>query len=202
MKQSVVNRNFGRILIFSRAILGLVVSSQLLVVSGWDTLKRTLAALLPPIIARPLLISRSGESRERGNPQTDEQPIRPKPGAPGEIPLSLGGLKWQIWRPHPGSAGAPARKRGDTLIPTLSHMGLTGVGLRPLGARAPRPQRRAQARRHPHPNIIPYGAYMGRFATPGSAGVPARNAARKRGDTLILAFSHKGRRDPLTAIYT
>ena len=31
---------------------------------------------------------------------------------------------------------------------------------------------------------------------------PARNAALARGDTLILTFSHKGRRDPLTAIYT
>ena len=31
-------------------------------------------------------------------------------------------------------------------------------------------------------------------------GRPARNAALARGDTLILAFSHKGRRDPLTAI--
>ena len=33
-------------------------------------------------------------------------------------------------------------------------------------------------------------------------GRPARNAALARGDTLILAFSHKGRRDPLTAIHT
>ena len=30
----------------------------------------------------------------------------------------------------------------------------------------------------------------------------ARNAALARGDTLILAFSHKGRRDPLAAIHT
>ena len=35
---------------------------------------------------------------------------------------------------------------------------------------------------------------------PGSAGVLARNAALVRGDTLILAFSHEGRRDPLAAI--
>ena len=34
----------------------------------------------------------------------------------------------------------------------------------------------------------------------GSAGVPARNAALARGDTLILAFSRKGRRDPLAAL--
>ena len=49
------------------------------------------------------------------------------------------------------------------------------------------------------------------FSLDGLAGVgsrhwergrPARNAARKRGDTLILAFSRKGRRDPLTAIRT
>ena len=33
-------------------------------------------------------------------------------------------------------------------------------------------------------------------------GRPARNAALARGDTLILTFSHKGRRDPLTAICT
>ena len=37
---------------------------------------------------------------------------------------------------------------------------------------------------------------------PWERGRPARNAALARGDTLILAFSHKGRRDPLTAIYT
>ena len=30
----------------------------------------------------------------------------------------------------------------------------------------------------------------------------ARNAALARADTLILAFSHKGRRDPLVAIRT
>ena len=30
----------------------------------------------------------------------------------------------------------------------------------------------------------------------------ARNAALARGDTIILAFCHKGRRDPLTAICT
>ena len=36
----------------------------------------------------------------------------------------------------------------------------------------------------------------------GSAGVLARNAALARGDTLILAFSHEGRRDPLAAICT
>ena len=33
-------------------------------------------------------------------------------------------------------------------------------------------------------------------------GRPARNAARKRGDTLTLALSHKGRGDPLAAIRT
>ena len=37
---------------------------------------------------------------------------------------------------------------------------------------------------------------------PWERGRPARNAALARGDTLILTFSHKGRRDPLTAIYT
>ena len=31
-------------------------------------------------------------------------------------------------------------------------------------------------------------------------GRPARNAALARGDTLILAFSRKGRRDPLVGI--
>ena len=35
---------------------------------------------------------------------------------------------------------------------------------------------------------------------PWERGRPARNAARKRGGALILAFSHKGRRDPLAAI--
>jgi len=30
-------------------------------------------------------------------------------------------------------------------------------------------------------------------------GRPARNAALARGDTLILAFSHEGRRDPMVA---
>ena len=38
---------------------------------------------------------------------------------------------------------------------------------------------------------------QGKVCVPGSAGVPARNAALARGDTLILAFSHEGRRDPL-----
>ena len=33
-------------------------------------------------------------------------------------------------------------------------------------------------------------------------GRPARNAALARVDTLILAFSHKGRRDPLAVICT
>ena len=33
-------------------------------------------------------------------------------------------------------------------------------------------------------------------------GRPARNAALARGDTLILTFSHKGRRDPLASIRT
>ena len=33
-------------------------------------------------------------------------------------------------------------------------------------------------------------------------GRPARNAALARGDTLILTFSHKGRRDPLVGICT
>ena len=42
----------------------------------------------------------------------------------------------------------------------------------------------------------------GQVRAAGSAGVPARNTARKRGDTLILAFSHKGRRDPLVGICT
>ena len=37
---------------------------------------------------------------------------------------------------------------------------------------------------------------------PWERGRPARNAALARGDTLILAFSHEGRRDPLTAICT
>ena len=37
---------------------------------------------------------------------------------------------------------------------------------------------------------------------PSERGRPARNAALTRADTLILAFSHKGRRDPLTAICT
>ena len=37
---------------------------------------------------------------------------------------------------------------------------------------------------------------------PWERGRPARNAALARGDTLILAFSHKGRRDPLTAVCT
>ena len=31
-------------------------------------------------------------------------------------------------------------------------------------------------------------------------GRPARNAALGRGDTLILAFSHEGRRDPLSTL--
>ena len=33
-------------------------------------------------------------------------------------------------------------------------------------------------------------------------GRPACNAALARGGTLILAFSHKGRRDPLVAVCT
>ena len=49
----------------------------------------------------------------------------------------------------------------------LSLDGFVGVGLASLGARASRPQSRANARR-----------------------------------TLILAFSHKGRRDPLASIHT
>ena len=43
---------------------------------------------------------------------------------------------------------------------------------------------------------------QGQVCDSGSAGVLARNAALARGDTLILAFSHKGRRDPLAAIHT
>ena len=37
---------------------------------------------------------------------------------------------------------------------------------------------------------------------PWERGRPARNAALTRGDTLILAFSHKGRRDLSLAIHT
>ena len=44
------------------------------------------------------------------------------------------------------------------------------------------------------------GGFSGGLSEAGSAGVPARNAALARGDTLILAFSHKGRRDPPVAL--
>ena len=51
----------------------------------------------------------------------------------------------------------------------------------------------------------PFSLYR-RFSGAGSRiwerGRPARNAALARGDTLILAFSRKGRRDPLASIRT
>ena len=43
---------------------------------------------------------------------------------------------------------------------------------------------------------------QGRVWLSWERGRPARNAALARGDTLILAFSHKGRRDPPAAVRT
>jgi len=98
---------------------------------------------------------------------------------------------------RPGSAGVAARNaalgRGDTLILAFSHEGRRD----PLFAFG------AWLRMAKLFAIIWIPAFAGMTgwacARPGSAGVPARNAAFARGGTLILAFSHEGRRDPLFA---
>ena len=86
---------------------------------------------------------------------------------------------------------------GGSLLPLWVCRGRFGC----LGARASRRRSRACARRaltlaFSHKGLIGVGLRL------WERGRPARNAALARGDTLILAFSHKGRRDPLTAICT
>ena len=67
----------------------------------------------------------------------------------------VGLTSWERGRP----ARNAARKRGVTLTLALSHKGrgdpLAASGFDFLGARASRPQRRACARRHPHPSLLP-----------------------------------------------
>ena len=60
------------------------------------------------------------------------------------------GIRWLLFGLGFGWRGRLARKAAlarVTLTLALSHEGLTGVGLAPLGARASRPQSRASARR-------------------------------------------------------
>ena len=103
--------------------------------------------------------------------------------------MTGGRAGWERGRPARNAALA----RGDTLILAFSHKGrrdpLVGIWawFRAAGLAA--------------------GVWIPAFAgmTGGRAGWergrPARNAALARGDTLILAFSHKGRRDPLVGIW-